>query len=242
MDRRAFLTSAGAASTLALTRGFGHKLYAQQSGLDPNLVSAVTYRHTLAINDAWGSGGPTPSDLSSLRSVLINMRNGVVNGGLDVPFMQAAQSVSNIDSTMLPDWNVPLAQIQTIQPNFQMSDLQAAISNVPLDTASLQSSLQALQSNGLVYHLNVAIENITTITASPNYSGGGEQVAGKWGCPQDGLALLAVGTAFAVIFIMAAPEAGVVVLVAGFWGPLATWGGIGATAWGLVHGAVCPAG
>ena len=119
MDRRAFLTSAGAASTLALTRGFGHKLYAQSSGLDPNLVSAVTYRHTLAINNAWGSGGPTPSDLSSLRSVLINMRNGVVNGGLDVPFMQAAQSVSNIDSTMLSDWNVPLAQIQTIQPNFR---------------------------------------------------------------------------------------------------------------------------
>jgi hypothetical protein len=242
MNRRTFLTNASAATSIAAISGFGrHKLYAQSSGLDPNLVTAVTSNHTVVTTDTWNTGVPSPSDISRLGAVLVNMLNAVQSGGLATSFMQSIAGVTiNSNTVAAYNWNNPLAQIQTIEPSFSMADLQQCLSEVPLDTASLQTQLSQLQAGGLVNHLNSAISALIAINRARSGGGsGGTGGSQSSGCPADNLAVLAVGTAFLVIGLMAAPEVGIMVLAAEFWGPLALWGGIGAGTWGLVHAMIC---
>ncbi len=56
---------------------------------------------------------------------------------------------------------------------------------------------------------------------------------GGYNCATDGAAILAAGTAFAVLTVMTAGAD--CVLVGAAWEGIALWGGIGTSAWGAGH-------
>jgi hypothetical protein len=133
-----------------------------------------------------------------------------------------------------------------------MSDTLYFWNGIPKDPISLNKAMNTLRQDGLSGHLTGVIGQCWQMAAFADYaaSGGGggpvPMVKGRFGlhpnvppqphssynCAVDGAAILAMGTAFIIIGIMAGP-AGVLALA--FWGPLSFWGGTAVGAWGLGH-------
>lgn len=249
LNRRVFLSGVGASAAYAMSRG----VYAQSSGgPDPNLVNAASSSSASTAGNCW-NGVFSGDDWRNITGTHALIRQDVNNKGLDGPFISAAQSMGYIDPSVIDTTSI-LSGIQTYQPAFQMSDLQAYLNTIPQDQDSLQATLANLRQGGLTGHLSNVISMSMKMAgyadAAAEGSGPGGMVKQKlnpmfqppnpppgYNCQVDGALSFAVASAFLIIGVMAAPE--VAVLALAFWGPLSLWGGTAAGVWIAGHVVHC---
>jgi hypothetical protein len=242
VNRRVFLHGAGASTAYVASRTFsGSKLYAQSSGLDPNLVNASITDSTTAVANSW-NGLFSASDWANLAGAHVRMSADVQNKGLDSAFVDAAGQMGTLDPSVI-DLQQLTNSIQIYQPSFQLSDMQSYFNIIPKDPTSLNSAMNGLKQGGLSGHLQslksqcLKMEGYAAalamgsegMQAQPKAQPLGQIPRQMYNCETDGAIVFALGTAMLVIGIMAGP-AGVLALA--FWGPLTFWGGIGVGAWG----------
>lgn len=247
MNRRLFLTGAGASTAYVASRGFsGRKLYAQSSGPDPNLINTATTNSAVATANCF-SGVFSGNDWRSLMSIHTAMLSDVQAKGLDATFVQSAYSVTNLDPATI-DMQQVTNIIQIYQPAFQLSDLQAYFAMVPQDQGSFLQALNQFQQAGLTGHLAGIVNRCRLMSIFADQAAGSDPGtggliqpkapphSGKYNCGSDAVASFAFGTAMVVLAIMAGPAG---VLAMAFWGPLTFWGGVGAGMWSAGHVVNC---
>jgi hypothetical protein len=152
MNRRLFLSGAGAATAYVATRSLsGGKLYAQSSGLNPDLVTSASTNSTTTIANSW-SGVFSATDWGNLAGIHWATSADVVNKGLNTPFVDAAGQMGNLDPSVI-DLQQLTNSVQIYQPSFQLSDMQTYYNLIPKDPASLNAAMNHLKQGGLSGHL-----------------------------------------------------------------------------------------
>jgi len=150
MDRRAFLSSAGAAAIVA-TGGLGasRKLYAQSS-YDPNVLDNAVTAHSSVIARSFNGLGQ-PWDFRTLANAQSSVANTFLQGNFDA---QLKSQIANVPASALNpannDYTGAVQRIQAYAPDFQADDLQYLLNYISNDPDSVASTLDNLKQNGLV--------------------------------------------------------------------------------------------
>jgi hypothetical protein len=249
MNRRTFLTTAGAAS-LAPFVLTSRKSSAQASLIDPSLLANCAYASAVAFGNLWQKQS-TPADWDSIVYQYDSLRTAVLASGSEPAF--CGQFPDYVD----PGAFDPAPATQTMQnwydPSFQASDLMYYYNRLPQDPTSITQACQGWQASGLSGACSSVITAATIMSQAAGGGSGGLLFGrtlpregltlredfgfGSYGCGHDGAAVLFTGIAFGVLAIMAGPAG---VLAMAFWEGLALWGGIGAGVWGAGHSLFCP--
>ena len=233
MNRRTFLTTAGAASLAPLILT-SRKSTAQTGTLDPNLIQACSDSHAAAIANMW-AGTPTLQDWNDVIAAHTDLRTAVLASGVDAPFSGSVPD--SVDPSAF-DPGPATQYMQRLCPGFQASDLGY---NLLADPATIAQACQLWQATGLSGGCSSAINQARVMKqAIQAQQGGGYAFGGfrpkAYTCAEDGAAIFVVSTALVVLTVMTGPAA---VLAMAFWEGVVLWGGIGAGVWATGHSMFC---
>jgi hypothetical protein len=252
MNRRAFLTSAGATVGAVSTMGLSTKfLYGQATPPNPSIYNALIAAHCIAAGNYF-YGTPSANDWWTVNNAATACANEWLSYGRDAGVKTGASQISpsqintsNLNATQY------LGTLQAYQSRFTAGNVSEAVGYVDGQGTLVSEVLSSFAQSGFSPYLTTIMQQSAKIAEGlangsipavasrfsvhpafrppPPPPGGG----GKYNCETDGALIFGAGLAFATLSVMSLGSFDI--LAGAAWAGIAAWGGLGTTGWGVGH-------